>query len=296
MKDLFVEFILGIAKIFYWSWILKTPFFKWVATKILNFYLKIQNDYILVNTKLGFDIYVSKTDLVIWWLLMRDRIFEPEITNVISNKIKEGDVFVDIGANIGYYSLLAQSRACKVYAFEPSPSNYSLLQKNISLNKEKHKGAILAYNYWLGEIKEERTLFYNSQNPWASTILSEIARNSMDDFQEKVTIVVLDEFLRDVKADFIKIDVEWYETFVLRGMKNFLLQEHLKIMMEYVPSAIEKADELNASRDMFNTFIENGFHIFVVNVKNGSFTEVYSYDDYMEKFWTVALTELYIEK
>ena len=63
--------------------------------------------------------------------------YEPETTGLLQRVIEPGMVVVDVGAHVGYYALLAAKRVGpqgKVYAFEPDPTNYALLLKNIELN------------------------------------------------------------------------------------------------------------------------------------------------------------------
>ena len=65
-------------------------------------------------------------------------IYEPLETEIIKEKIQNGDIVIDIGASIGYFTLLLAKlvgTTGKVFAFEPEPSNFSLLNENIKLNK-----------------------------------------------------------------------------------------------------------------------------------------------------------------
>jgi len=58
---------------------------------------------------------------------------EPGVDRVLREKLKKGDTFIDIGAHIGYYSILARNivgESGKVIAFEPNPESYKLLKKN----------------------------------------------------------------------------------------------------------------------------------------------------------------------
>jgi len=74
--------------------------------------------------------YVSKQ-------LVRHGIHEKNETNLVKSKIKEGEIVVDIGANIGYYTLIFAKlvgTSGKVFAFEPEPHNFHLLQKNLKAN------------------------------------------------------------------------------------------------------------------------------------------------------------------
>lgn len=63
--------------------------------------------------------------------------FEKFETELVKKEVKEGDIVLDVGANIGYYTLIfskAVGRRGKVFAFEPEPNNFILLQKNVQIN------------------------------------------------------------------------------------------------------------------------------------------------------------------
>jgi FkbM family methyltransferase len=63
--------------------------------------------------------------------------FQPQSTNIIKERLKPGDIFVDVGASIGWFSLVAAQavgNGGRVYAFEPEPHSFALLKKNIAAN------------------------------------------------------------------------------------------------------------------------------------------------------------------
>ena len=90
----------------------------------------------------GLDVPLSlqvhgQRDKVISERLRREGVWEPYETHLVLNLLEPGGVFVDVGANLGYFSILAA--ACvgergRVYAFEPDPDNFALLQANSETN------------------------------------------------------------------------------------------------------------------------------------------------------------------
>ncbi len=89
----------------------------------------------------GNKMFLDKNDSL---LLSINKIYEENETNFFKNSINKGDIVIDIGANIGYYTLLFArlvGNTGKVYAFEPDPRNCLLLEKNIQINN--HKNIIL---------------------------------------------------------------------------------------------------------------------------------------------------------
>ncbi|MCX7827376.1 MAG: FkbM family methyltransferase, partial [Verrucomicrobiae bacterium] len=84
-----------------------------------------------------FKIYVRLNDFGVGLPIFLRRAYEPYVTTAICRFLKPGCVFVDIGANIGYHTLMAAARVGaggSVIAFEPNPANCALLQKSIAAN------------------------------------------------------------------------------------------------------------------------------------------------------------------
>src|SRR2546422_5286600 len=91
----------------------------------------IRSDYAEV---IGHRMHLDRRDIL---NLSVDGIYEPLVTELIQNEVKTGDVVLDIGAHIGYYTLMFAELVGphgKVFAFEPVPSNFALLQKNVQFN------------------------------------------------------------------------------------------------------------------------------------------------------------------
>ena len=125
--------------------------------------------------------------------------------------LRVNDQFIDVGANIGAYSILAASQiGCKTIAFEPSEKNYSILQENIHLNNLQE--FIEIHNFALGEKNETKTI-------GTKGALTYITNNQNLDLQ-KIEIQRLDDFAE--YAQIIKIDVEGFEEFVLKGAEQVL--------------------------------------------------------------------------
>lgn len=125
--------------------------------------------------------------------------------------LNENDQFIDIGANIGTYSILASKLTnCLSIAFEPSLNNFNILSANISLNNLKDK--IKLYNIALGSKNEMQTIGFKGE-------LTYITSNK-DLSLQNVNVKQLDTILD--YANLIKIDVEGYEENVLKGAIKIL--------------------------------------------------------------------------
>lgn len=128
--------------------------------------------------------------------------------------LEEDDLFADVGANVGAYTLLASGVCkCKTYAFEPIPSTYKKLNANIELNKLDQE--VKSFN--IGAGAQDSTLqFTNSPNTAMNHVVS-----PADTLQQEtidVKIKTLDAFFdQHRRPDLLKIDVEGFEMQVLLG-------------------------------------------------------------------------------
>lgn len=148
-----------------------------------------------------------------------------ELQAIIQIIPKHGN-FLDIGANIGWHSLIV-AKSCKklkIHSFEPIKENYSFLLKNIRCNFLKN---IKAYNFGFFN-KNKKILFYTNPEGRGNSSIQNLSKNT--EFQ-KCNVKVLDDFInkKKIKVDFIKCDVEGAELFVFLGSKKVLL-EHKPIV------------------------------------------------------------------
>ncbi len=138
------------------------------------------------------------------------------------------DVFFDIGANIGSYSILASGH-CKAttFCFEPIPSTYNALQKNIVVNNIEH--LVIAKNIGIGD-KETELTFTKSMDT-VNHVLSE-SDTVVNIETIKVKVITADSLLSEIDCPaLVKIDVEGFETSVLNGMTSILNNQTLKAII-----------------------------------------------------------------
>ena len=154
---------------------------------------------------------------------------------VLKDIITPGMTVVDVGANIGIYTaLLAKivGEKGKVYAFEPSPHNFNLLKK---YNKSNNVTLVQAA---VGDVTGEITLYISDK------LNVDHQTYETDEIREKVNVSSyrLDDYLKNEKVDFIKMDIQGFEYHALLGMKNILRNNaNIKIFMEFWPYGLIKA-------------------------------------------------------
>lgn len=151
---------------------------------------------------------------------------EFEDMSFVMHSLRSGDLFVDVGANIGSYSILAARGGAEVIAIEPIPSTFQALRRNVVLNEFGDR--IQALNIGLG--KEAGELRFTADRDTVNHVLAE------GEIVEKVVTVPirrLDDVLDGRVPVLMKIDVEGFETEVIAGAQKTLSSPVLQaVIME----------------------------------------------------------------
>ena len=194
--------------------------------------------------------------------------WEPSISAYLESRLQSGDTFVDIGANIGYHSLLASHRVGpngKVFAFEASPSIFALLQENIASNSAHN---IIARNVAVTDVCRAISIFSNQERLGESTILEDMA-DRIGALREAVVAghplgeLIEPDLLRSARC--IKIDVEGAEWLVAKGMRALIpgLSNRTEILVEINSDSTR---ELGGSAEaLLGFFMQNGYSVFEIN-------------------------------
>jgi FkbM family methyltransferase len=135
--------------------------------------------------------------------------YESYETELILRQLEVGDVVVDVGANIGYYTILLADKigkTGKVYAFEPDKINFEILLKNIKENNLKN---IEAINVAIGSKRGKLKLHKSKDN------FGDHKLYGSDKDIEKVKIIRLDDYLKNFKIDLMKVDTQGWEPEVI---------------------------------------------------------------------------------
>jgi len=183
----------------------------------------------------GSRMYLDPDDQAITpWL--RKGVWEPLETLLFEGELEAGDVVIDVGANVGYYTLIAAKLVGpqgRVYAFEPDPTAFALLTTNIELNGYTN---VVAINEALGSEPGELELFLSRTNHGDHRLYDP----GDDRVAVTVKVTTLDAALADVHGiDLIKIDTQGAECSILEGASAVLQRERdAGIIMEYTPKFI----------------------------------------------------------
>jgi FkbM family methyltransferase len=168
--------------------------------------------------------------------------------------LREDDVFVDVGANVGVYSILASGVAGSFsIAYEPIPSTFVKLKRNVDYNNLNHKVRLL--NLGVGD-KVEKILFSDSLD----AINHVIQEPGFQGSTTHVDVTTLDISLADTAPTFLKIDVEGFEANVIRGSIKILEKEELKVIIIETNGLSDKYDF--GQNYIHNELIASGFSPF----------------------------------
>jgi FkbM family methyltransferase len=138
--------------------------------------------------------------------------------------LRKGDAFIDVGANVGVYSLLAAGRGAQVLALEPVPDTYEQLLDNLYLNRLHMR--VDARNTGVGSARGE--LQFSTQSGSTNHAL---AQGESADHSVSVAVDALDEIAAGMNPTMIKIDVEGFEAEVIRGATHLLSQPSLQAVL-----------------------------------------------------------------
>jgi FkbM family methyltransferase len=186
------------------------------------------------------------------------------LTKYLIQTLTQNDKFIDVGAHIGYYTLLAQKLITKpesILSFEPSKPIFSLLQKNVA--PFKIQALNQAISNCAGEIEFYETDALNSE--YNSLKVEFLKENNISFTTTKIKTSPLDDFASpfvDAAKVFIKIDTEGAEFEVLNGMSVFLKQPNCIIILEIINN------NSNNYVDCLTILKQNGFCSYSIN-ENG---------------------------
>jgi FkbM family methyltransferase len=153
--------------------------------------------------------------------------FEPHMVSLFKTLVRPNDYVLDIGANIGCTALLFGKMAKMVHAFEPSPTTYSYLLKNV---RSSGLANIETKNFGLGSQRGDTQLTFARSNR-AGGFVSNQTKASAGHVTEPIHLEKVDD-LSIPRVDFIKIDVEGFEKYVLQGAEVTLVRDQPVVALE----------------------------------------------------------------
>jgi len=217
---------------------------------------------VFVTSSTGDRFHCRPPDFIQMYLWLFD-VWEPDLTAFISERLSDGDGFVDVGANIGYFSALAARRVGptgRVLAVEASPAVFASLAETIRLNGLGE--AIRPLNKAAAATHESIAVY---AGPGHNIGLTTTVQTRGFEQQALVEALPLDDLLTREElraARLVKIDVEGAEDGVLAGMRGFLAEcrEDAEILVEISP--LWWADATKRPIDVLQPLFDAGFHAY----------------------------------
>ncbi len=215
-------------------------------------FLAHSNDAIADLKKYNFSMVLNLEDNAISRPILVKGQYEQNVTQVLLKHLKQLKQlkpelhFLDIGANLGYYSLLVASQCpqAKIYIFEPDQKNFNLFTTSIIYNQFQNQ----IQSYRLAVSNENKTIVISNlgnQANYGARFTGNTAQELRDyvhgenPYYEEIPAVSLDDFLPDIQIDIVKIDIEGYEPFALQGMVKLLKKNRPIILAEFAPSNLK---------------------------------------------------------
>ncbi|WP_185034173.1 FkbM family methyltransferase [Streptomyces candidus] len=233
-----------------------------IAARYLNPHLRDHPRRRAVEARFDARFAVDTRDLIQRYIHLFG-VWEPHMTQWLRGRLKTGDVLVDVGANVGYFTVLGSrlvGSAGKVVAIEASPAFHRRVLQHIELNG---CGNVRAVNSAVADSHKTLTfVLASSNNMGANSIVpyDGPAESSFD-----MEAVPLPELLKPdelARARVIKIDVEGAEGGVIRGLAPVLgkLRQDVEIAVEVTPERMAKLGD--SPEELLATMREHGFHTY----------------------------------
>lgn len=208
-------------------------------------------------------------------------VHEPDSTPQFRDEIKPGMVLLEIGANIGYYTLIALKRLGpngSILALEPSPVNLHALSENLRLNDADGRVKVIPH---AAGSKPGVLPFYMMPRRNQSTFIMSDEYNVPETVID-VELLTIDDLLKEesVKVDYFRMDVEGYEAEVVEGMVETLTRDDgpFGAFIEIHPSVLKKSGSSGSS--FVARMEELGYQIKIAHYNGWSEPVVYSNSEF----------------
>lgn len=206
------------------------------------------NKWVMAESELGFKIWVNLADTAISWEILRNRFESAEVAFVKSH-IRAGDVIIDIGANIGFFSMLFSKLVGptgRVIGFEPMPF---LFERAAMSARENNFDRCEIHNVALASEAGIAHLVYAPGSPnWGGSFLSFGGSILPDHAAVPVSVQPLAKYVGDLDVKLVKIDVEGGEFFVISSALDFFRRARPIILSEIHSDQLRRVSGVSAKQ------------------------------------------------
>ncbi|MEK7576476.1 MAG: FkbM family methyltransferase [Patescibacteria group bacterium] len=208
----------------------------------------------------------QKPDRLLALFLLKHKALEKGESYIFNNIIQKGWTVVDIGANLGYYTIRAArlvGNHGKVIAFEPEEENFHFLEKNIRANKYTQ---IQALPWAVSDISGTTQIYISEENSGDHRIYNTGANRN----KREINTTSLDDFFKPGdRINFIKMDIQGAEFLALKGMKRVLNDNpEIIIMSEFWPEGLTQSG--SSPQEFLRALQQHGFFLAYIDEKTNA--------------------------
>jgi FkbM family methyltransferase len=211
--------------------------------------------YYPLNTAIGKSLFIEE--------------FEKQEIQVVENLLKKGDTFVDIGANGGFYTVIASKivgDTGHVYAFEPGLEELDLLQKNISANNLNN---VVVIKKAVSNIKGTTQFAISKDGAMNSLLETSHPDQHVKEWRD-VEVTTLDDTVKEFnikKVDFVKIDVEGAEKLVFEGSRKALFSDINSVIL-FESCSVNAPSFGYSTEELLKYMLDNGMFVYYIGDKS----------------------------
>ncbi|MEU6676901.1 FkbM family methyltransferase [Streptomyces sp. NPDC046925] len=233
-----------------------------LSARFLNAYLRDHPRQRVVEARFGARFACDSRDLIQRYISLYG-VWEPHMTRWLRSRLRDGDTFVDVGANIGYFAILGSrlvGSTGQVVAIEASPAFHDRVRQHVKLNG---CGNVRTVNEAVSDSHKKLTfVLASSHNMGANSIVpyDGPAESSFEMAARPLPEILHEDEL--ARARVIKIDVEGAEGGVIRGLAPAIgqLRPDVEIAVEVTPDRMEQLGD--SIDELLETMARNGFHTY----------------------------------
>jgi FkbM family methyltransferase len=211
---------------------------------------------------LGHTYYLQLEDQVITPVVLDWGVWERPITEQIQELLHPGDTFLDVGADFGWYTVIAADvvgPGGRVIAFEPAPENRAFLKRNVAANALSNT---VVEPVALSNKPGKLTFHLNQTNTGDHSLLASQGRPGTMEVEATSLDLYLKDFTGEVSV--VKIDTQGAEGLILEGMRQ-TMQRYPKMILivEFTPDALRQTG--HDPEAMLRQFHDQGYEVHVFN-------------------------------
>jgi FkbM family methyltransferase len=244
-----------------------------------GFSLLTRPTWVCAEIRFGLKLWLDLSDYAVSAECLRNQ-WEIAETDLILSILQPGDVFVDVGANIGWFTVLAAhvvGTAGHVYAFEPRHDTCAYLARSVAANGFEQRCSVMPFALGAEEAELDLAWIPAEHNPGHSFLVPGSLPEGAERFG-RVAVHPLDSLRITSPVRVMKIDVEGAEHQVLHGAEALIGRDHPILVLELFPQWLQ-AISGSTARSLCDWLRARGYRVFHLSAEGGLGRELHAWDD-----------------